>query len=99
VLHTGTFERPRPEPRRPFDLALQAYWIARRARFQRDLAALPPEVEVTILPTGEAPVVRFNDLTQSRRLIDLAYRASSAALQTDPGTADGGVPDLSHLPV
>jgi NTE family protein len=99
VLHTGTFERPRPEPRRPFDLALQAYWIARRARFQRDLAALPPEVEVTILPTGEAPLVRFNDLTQSRRLIDLAYRASAAALQTGRGAADGGVPDLSQLPV
>ena len=66
VLHTGTFDRPRPEPRRPLDVALQAYWIARRARFQRDLAALPPDVEVTILPTGEAPVVRFNDLRQSR---------------------------------
>jgi NTE family protein len=96
VLHTGTFDRPRPEPRRPLDLALQAYWIARRARFQRDLAALPPHVEVTILPTGEAPVVRFNDLSQSRALIDVAYRASARALSQPPSPADGRAPERSR---
>jgi NTE family protein len=95
VLHTGTFDRPRPEPRRPLDVALQAYWIARRARFQRDLAALPSDVTVTILPTGEAPVVRFNDLRQSRALIDVAYRASARALQSGGSAADEGMADLS----
>jgi NTE family protein len=99
VLHTGTFDRPRPEPRRPIDVALQAYWIARRARFQRDLAALPPGVAVTILPTGEAPVVRFNDLSQSRSLIDVAYRASAAALREAAVAADGGAAHLSRHPV
>ena len=99
VLHTGTFDRPRPEPRRPLDVALQAYWIARRARFQRDLAALPPDVTVTILPTGEAPVVRFNDLRQSRRLIDVAYQASVEALDGGGSAADEGVADLSPHPV
>jgi NTE family protein len=99
VLHTGTFERPRPEPRRPVDVALQAYWIARRARFRRDLAALPPGVEVTILPTGEPPVVRFNDLTQSRRLIDLAHRASVDALQGAPTGADGRPAERSRIDV
>ena len=39
VLHVGSFDRPRPEPKRPFDMALHAYWIARRARFRRDMAA------------------------------------------------------------
>jgi NTE family protein len=95
VLHTGTFERPRPEPRRPLDVALQAYWIARRARFQRDLAALPPDVEVTILPTGEAPAVRFNDLSKSRALIDVAYRASVAFLQGGAQPADAEVAQVS----
>ncbi len=89
VLHTGTLERPRPEPRRPFDMALDAYWIARRARFQRDLAHLPPDVEVVILPTGEAPAIRFNDLSHSAALIDVAYRASAAALDQRT-TASGG---------
>jgi NTE family protein len=95
ILHTGTFERPLPEPRRPIDVALQAYWIARRARFHRDLAALPAHVELTILPTGQAPSVRFNDLTKSRALIDVAYRASAAALRNGGLVADGAVPDLS----
>ena len=55
VLHVGGFDRPRPEPKRPFDMALQAYWIARRARFRRDLAALPDTVEAVLLPTGGRP--------------------------------------------
>jgi NTE family protein len=98
VLHTGTFERPRPEPRRPLDIALQAYWIARRARFQRDLAQLPTDVDVTILPTGEAPVIRFNDLSQSRALIDVAYRASAALLQRRELRADEGRAQVSPHP-
>ena len=51
--------------------------------------------EVTILPTGEAPVVRFNDLRQSRRLIDVAYQASAEALESGGSAADRGVADLS----
>jgi len=89
VLHTGTFDRPRPEPRRPFDMALHAYWIARRARFQRDLALIPPDVEVVILPTGDPQAVRFNDLTQSAALIDTAYRASVAVLDGPPPSEGG----------
>jgi NTE family protein len=89
VLHTGTFERPRPEPKRPFDMALQAYWIARRARFHRDLANLPADVEVVILPTGEAPTIRFNDLSHSAALIDVAYRASVDALDDHRASAGG----------
>jgi len=85
VLHTGTFERPRPEPRRPFDMALHAYWIARRARFRRDLAALPPDIDLVLLPTGKAPALRYNDLSKSDALIDLAYRASSEALDQRAG--------------
>jgi NTE family protein len=82
VLHVGSFDRPRPSPRRPLDMALQAYWIARRHRFARDLAAVPPEVEVTVLPMGTLPLMRYNDFTRSEALIDQAYRASAAALDT-----------------
>jgi NTE family protein len=95
VLHTGTFERPLPEPRRPLDIALQAYWIARRARFHRELASLPADVEVKILPTGKAPTVRFNDLSQSRALIDVAYRASVAFLQGRAVPTEEGIAQVS----
>jgi hypothetical protein len=64
-------------------MALHAYWIGRRARFQRDLAALPAHVDVAILPTGEAPALRFNDLTQSAALMALAYAAASEHLDRE----------------
>jgi len=80
VLHVGSFDRPRPEPRRPLDVAVHAYWIARRHRFHRDLATLPKDVEAVVLPPGDPPRIRFDDFTRSPELIDAAYAASSAML-------------------
>jgi NTE family protein len=81
VLHVGGFDRPRPEPKRPFDMALHAYWIARRARFRRDMADLPDTVEAVLLPTGDAPAGRFNDFSHSAALMSSAYQASDALLR------------------
>jgi NTE family protein len=84
VLHCGSFDRPRPDPKRPLDVAVQAYWIARRHRFKRDLATLPRGVDAVVLPTGQPPLMRFNDFTRSAELISAAYRATTIFL-------DGGV--------
>ncbi len=92
VLQTGTFDRPRPEPRRPFDMALQAYWIGRRARFKRDVATLPAHVTATILPTGEAPALRFNDLTQSAALMELAHVAAGHHLDREAAEEELAAP-------
>jgi NTE family protein len=81
VLHVGGFDRPRPEPKRPFDMALQAYWIARRARFRRDMASLPDTVEAVLLPTGDAPAARFMDFSHSAALMSSAYQATDALLR------------------
>jgi NTE family protein len=80
VLQVGLFSRPRPEPRRPLDVAVQAYWIARHHRFKRELAAMPPDIELHLLPTGQTPSMRYNDFTRTSELISLAYEASSAYL-------------------
>jgi NTE family protein len=80
VLHVGSFDRPRPEPKRPLDVAVQAYWIARRHRFQRDLANLPDDVDAIVLPTGAPPRIPFNDFSQSEALMSNAYKASAAEL-------------------
>lgn len=80
VLHVGSFDRPQPEPKRPLDVAVQAYWIARRHRFHRDLATLPRNVEAVVLPTGDPPRIRFDDFTRSGELIEAAYEASAAHL-------------------
>lgn len=90
VLHVGSFDRPRPEPKRPFDMALHAYWIARRARFRRDMATLPAHVDAIILPTGDAPSGRFNDFRRVAPMIASAYEATRQMLAA---RAAGGAED------
>ena len=84
VLQVGAFSRPRPEPRRPLDVAVQSYWLARHHRFKADLAAVPSDVVVHLMPTGQTPTMRYNDFTRSGELIALAYEASSDYLAGRP---------------
>ena len=91
VLHCGTIDRPRPEPKRPFDVAVQAYWVARHHRFKRDLEHLPAEVEAIVLPTGTTETRRFNDFTHSENMMARSYAATDAFL-------DGIVDDNGPLP-
>jgi NTE family protein len=89
VLHCGTIDRPIPDPKRPLDVALQAYWIARHHRFKRDLEQLPDGVEAIVLPTGARHTLRFNDFTHSAELIVAARRATEQFLE---GAVDEGAP-------
>jgi NTE family protein len=84
VLQVAAFSRPRPEPRRPLDVAVQSYWLARHHRFKSELAAVPPDVVVHLLPTGQTPAMRYNDFTRSAELIELAYQASTDYLAGRP---------------
>ena len=76
----GNLDRPRTEPKRPLDVAVDAYWMARRHRFTRDLHSLPDHVEAILLPTGAPPKLPFNDFSRSDELMANAYRASTDAL-------------------
>jgi NTE family protein len=80
ILQVGSFMRSRREPRRPLDVVVQAYWVARHHRFKRELEALPPDVDVHVLPTGETPRMRFNDFTHSATLVARAHEACTAYL-------------------
>lgn len=66
VLHVGRLDRPLEPPRWPWEVALVAFEIARRHRFVGDLAALPDDVEVHVLPTGQEHPPRYTDLSQFR---------------------------------
>ncbi len=66
VLHVGRLDRPLEPPRWPWEVALVAFEIARRHRFIGDLAALPDEVDVHVLPTGQQHPPRYTDLSQFR---------------------------------
>ena len=85
VLHVGSWDRPRPEPKRPIDMAMYAYWLARRSRFQRDLASIPSSIEVLVLPPGATPLIRYNDFGHSDEMIATAYQATSAFLDAQGG--------------
>ena len=71
VMHVGRLDRPLEPPRWPWEVALVAFEIARRHRFLGDLASLPDDVEVHVLPTGQPDPPRYNDLSALR------YRVST----------------------
>jgi NTE family protein len=81
VLQVGRIERPLTVPRRPWEVAQVAFEIARRHRFARELAALPDDVRVHVLPTGggdsrdDTPWA-YRDMAAVGRRISRAYTAS-----------------------
>jgi NTE family protein len=86
VLHVGRLDRPLEVPRWPWEVGLVAFEIARRHRFLGDLAALPGEVDVHVLPTGQPDPPRFSDLSQYRyrdtsRFDERIARAHEASLR------------------
>ena len=88
VLHVGDYEKHRPEPKRPIDAAVHAYWLFRQHRLRRDLAALPRRTEAILLPTGDVPDLAYDDLSHSHELIVQAYAATSAHLDAMAGVTE-----------
>ncbi len=89
VLQVGRIERPLVVPRRPWEIAQVAFEIARRHRFAREVAALPDDVGVHVLPTGggepgdDSPWA-YRDLAAVGRRISRAYTASRRYLAELP---------------
>jgi NTE family protein len=81
VLQVGRIERPLSPPRRPWEVAQVAFEIARRHRFARELAQLPDDVRVHVLPSGggdsrdDSPWA-YRDMSAVGRRISRAYTAS-----------------------
>jgi NTE family protein len=84
VLQVGRIERPLTVPRRPWEVGLVAFEIARRHRFHEEMAALPGGVRVHVLPTGsqlpEASPLRYRDRANAGTSIERAYQASASYL-------------------
>ncbi|NRQ32804.1 patatin-like phospholipase family protein [Nonomuraea sp. NN258] len=88
VLHVGRIERPLTAPRRPWEVGMVAFEIARRHRFAEEMAALPPGVEVHVMPAGVGEPLsplRYRDLSQISKYMERAYAASSRYLRTRGG--------------
>jgi NTE family protein len=86
VLQVGRIERPLAAPRRPWEVALVAFEIARRHRFHEELAALPASVRVHVLPAGsdrsqpDLSQLRYRDRAKVAVSIERAYTASASYL-------------------
>ena len=85
VLQVGRIERPLRAPRRPWDVGLVAFEIARRHRYAADMAAVPAGVTVHVLPSGDRPTgaaagLRYRDGGSVARRVENAYLASQAYL-------------------
>ena len=76
VLHVGNFARPRQLPRRPIDVLLQSFSIARNHRFLAETDDPPPDVELVVLPAVDPGRIRRNDFSRSGELIQRAYKAA-----------------------
>jgi NTE family protein len=86
VLQVGRLEQSLKPPRRPWEVGLVAFEVARRHRFAHDLHSLPDDVELHVLPTGGSAAPAYNDLPGQLRVgriirtvqrqIDSAYEAS-----------------------
>jgi len=91
VLHVGRIERPLAVPRRPWEVGLVAFEIARRYRFHEEMSALPENVCVHVLPAGAARTapdlsqLRYRDKTKVTESIERAYTASASYLAESTG--------------
>ena len=86
VLQVGRIERPLTAPRRPWEVGLVAFEIARRHRFHEEMSALPGDVQVHVLPSGgdrrppDRSQFRYRDKTGVAASMARAYQASAAYL-------------------
>ena len=93
VLQVGRVEQPLTVPTKPWEVGTVAFEIARRHRFVEELEAAPDEVDVHVLPTGDAidpsdpSQLRYRDLSRVRQRIEAAYDATSEYL--DAHLAEG----------
>jgi NTE family protein len=89
VLHVGRIERELTPPRRPWEVGLVAFEIARRHRFFEEMATLPDGLTVHVLPAGSRPQragvdlaqMRYRNASGIRAHIERAYQASLAYLK------------------
>jgi len=87
VLHVGRIEQSLTVPRRPWQVGLVAFEIARRHRFHEEMATLPSDVTVHVLPAGashgrgpDLSQLRYRDSSRVEQYIDRARTATTGYL-------------------
>lgn len=76
VLDVGSLERERREPKRPYEVLMQAVSIARASRWRIDQENVPDGVQLIRLPGVDTGKLRYDDFSRSAELMERGYRAS-----------------------
>jgi NTE family protein len=87
VLLCGPLHYHPPPPKRPAEAALTAFFVAVHARFVRELAALPPGVEVIVFSGGGEPAGQYRDFSATVTLIEEGRREVGLVLDRYAGTS------------
>lgn len=91
VLHVGRIEQPLAAPRSLWDVCLISFEVARRHRFIEEMAGLPPDVRVHVLPSGEEkmPLVsmRYRHAKAAAARMQRGYEAAAEYLSSQEETA------------
>jgi NTE family protein len=99
VLLCGPLHYHPKAPRRPAEAALTAFFVAVHARFVRELASLPPGVEVVVFSGGGDPAGQFRDFSATAALIEEGRAEVADTLDRYVGTShDLGIPAVSSPP-
>jgi len=94
VLLCGPLHYHPRAPRRPAEAALTAFFVAVHARFVRELASLPPGVEVVVFSGGGEPSGQYRDFSATATLIDEGRAEVADVLDRYAGTSQA----LAHSP-
>jgi NTE family protein len=80
LLQCGGKRREALTIRRPLDVLVHAFAHSRAIRLEVDLSRYAGDVEIIAMPTVETAGIRYNDLSQTPRLIEAAREASELFL-------------------
>jgi NTE family protein len=92
VLLCGPLHYHPPPPRRPLEAQLTAFFVAIHARFIRELALLPPGVEVVVFSGGGEPSGQYRDFSGTAALIEEGRAEVAAVLDRYVGTSQSLAP-------
>ena len=87
VLLCGPLHYHPPPPRRPLEAQLTAFFVAIHARFVRELALLPPGVEVIVFSGGGEPSGQYRDFSATAALIEEGRAEVADVLDRYVGTS------------
>jgi NTE family protein len=98
VFLCGPLHYHPPLPRRPAEAALTAFFVAVHARFVRELATLPPGIEVVVFSGGGEPSAQYRDFSATADLLEEGRAEVAQVLDRYTGTSQDLSPDLPPAP-